>query len=273
MQNELQVPIISKLIHKDTSLRRILVEIFYEVFLGLFKDIFKAVYGFLKTYVVLILYYLKFIVDPDASDILTHRKKGIENSKHTFELLGILTAVIIFLIKQDYLESYELDSLTYGFDGVDSQNDIEQWVMEFKYFIAYAVCYFPVLCLLVLLGRLLRMIFSPIQPGVVMDLVFIHLNNVFFLIAAISSFIVRLNMSASELRIVDKYDMQHYLIQLFNSFGIVFGIILLVFFIRLTMLHKISFIKKVIYIIIIPAIVWTFLFFMEVVISMLMSFF
>ena len=242
--------------------RKILLAIFIEVFLGFFKEIALTVWNFFKQYFVLLWFYLRFIIKPDASDYAVHREKAIANSKNTIELTMLLIVTLIFFIKQGLLNSSSKE-LADIFN-----NDVSQWVMELFIFIIYAIAYFIVLLLLVLLGRLLRIIFSPIESNKVTDLVFIHLNNIFFITAIICSFIVRFNNVATDFAGEDNsYEIMHFMIELFNSFGIAFAVITFIFFIRLTMINKLSVVKSIFYITLVPAIVWAFLFFCELILS------
>ncbi|MES2774041.1 MAG: hypothetical protein V4722_07640 [Bacteroidota bacterium] len=246
--------------------RKILLAIFMEVFLGFFAGIAISIWNFFKHYLLLVWFYILFLIKPNAENYDVHRKKAIDNSKSTFQLIMILTAILIFCIKQGWITgASEENTQAYG-------NDMMAWFMEFVIFIVYAACYFLVLLLLVLLGRLLRKIFSPIESSRVTDLVFIHLNNIFFITAAICSFIIRFDNVASDFLGEDKdYEMEHFQIVLFNTFGIPFAIITFLFFIRLTMINKLPALKSIFYVTLVPAIVFGFLLVCEIFISSFMA--
>lgn len=266
MTPDLTKPIVSKNTLEEKAQRKILLAIFLEVFIGFFKGIAQSLWNFLKQYFLLIWFYMRFIVNPNAEDYAVQREKAIKNSKNTFELIVILTAILIFLIKQNVIISASAENKELF------NNDLSQWGMEFFIFLIYVVCYFVVLILLVLLGRLLRKIFSPIESSRVTDLVFIHLNNIFFIVGAICSFIIRFENVASDFTGEDnEYETTHFMIVLFNTFGIAFAAIVFIFFIRLTMINKLSVGKSIFYFTLVPAIVWTFLFFCELLISAFMA--
>ncbi|MEO7310791.1 MAG: hypothetical protein ABIX01_10370 [Chitinophagaceae bacterium] len=266
MQEDMITPIVPKEILEDKPQQKLLLAIFLEVFVGFFKDIAVSIWDFFKKFILLIWFYLRFIVNPNAEDYWVQREKAIHYSKDTFELILLLTAALIFCIKQGWIVS----ASTSNTDAYN--NDFMQWFMEAVIFLVYAACYFVVLLLLVLLGRLLRKIFSPVESSRVTDLVFVHLNNIFFITAAICSFIIRFDNVASDFEGADKdYEMQHFMIVLFNTFGIAFAIIMFIFFVRLTMINKLPLLKSVLYITLVPAIVWAFLFACELFITAFMA--
>jgi|GEM_PF-4275533 len=243
--------------------RRILVAIFIEVFLGFFKNLGLGVFNFFKRYGDVIWFSLKFVTYPNAEDVALHRKKAIENSRHTFELILIVTGFVIFLIKQGWINSASEDNKN------ALSNDFAQWGIELAFFLYNAIFYFVVLILLVLLGRLLRIIFSAIETAAVTDLVFIHLNNIYFLLATIGGFVMRLNNNISELTTDEDYG--DYVWRLFNQFGIILAVVIFLFFTRWVMINKLTMAKKILYITIVPAIVWLFLFICQFMISIFLA--
>jgi len=262
MQQEMITPITQQNVQDDKPKQKILVAIFLEVFLGFFRDIALSVWNFFKQYFLLLWFYIRFIANPNADDYEKQREKTLHYSKNTFELILILTGILIFCIKQGWIQS-ESQSKVEVYN-----NDIGHWMMQAMLFLVYAACYFVVLFLLVLLGRLLRKIFKPIESSRVTDVVFIHLNNIFFITGAICSFIVRFDNVGSDFMGEDKeYELQYFMIALFNTFGIVFAAIMFVFFIRLTMINRLPVLKSVLYITLVPAVIWGFLFLCEIFIT------
>jgi len=230
--------------------RKILPAIFLEVFIGFFKDMILATFGLLKKYFELLQFYTLFLLKPKIDNYSLHREKGLRYSKYTFELILIATAVVIFLIKVNVIKSSS-DELTELYN-----NDLAQWGMELVIFLVYTGWYFLVLILLILLGRLLRIIFRPAESAGVTDILFIHLNNIYFILAAAWSFYMRFSYSD---RGMDLYDYSHFVIEMTNSFGVVLLIAILVFFIRFAMVNKLTVGKTIIYVTIIPTIAWAFL--------------
>ncbi len=224
--------------------RPILLQLFIEVFLGFFAEIIKGIYGFFRRYFVLIWNCIKFLWKPNADEHTLANANTVNNAKETFELILIITGIAFFLIKQNFLESTdELKSL-YG-------NDVSQYVMELTLFIIYVAFFFVVLIMLVLLGRLLRVLFKPVESRKVTDKVFINLSNIFFIVTVIYSFARKFDpYNATDLQNIEP---AWYAIW-FVTYAIPLAVIVFFFFIRLVMINKLTFGRALVYCIIAPAI-------------------
>ncbi len=208
----------------------ILLRVFYKVFLGFFADIFGGIFNFFKRYVLLVWHCIKFIWNPNAEEHTRANEQTLSNAKETFELILIITTVMLFLIKQNVLNSSDELKELYG-------NDIQQYAVEFVLFLAYAAAYFTVLVILVLLGRLLRKVFKPIESKEVTDKLFINLNNIFFIFTTIYAFVKKFDYDSATL--LEREDAGWYE-NFFIYYFIPLAAILILFFIRLVALNKIT---------------------------------
>lgn len=156
--------------------RSIFVEIPKEFYFGIrnffkrFSDLFKDGFKYLK--------YPSLKVDPFAT------KDYKENCQHTFEFVLLVSALLIFLIKLDVI---------FGEDDMKAvyNNDITQAIAQFYFFLIFAIAYFILVVLSVLLGRLLRIIFKMPVTRQESDILFTYLNNILFLVTASLAFFLR----------------------------------------------------------------------------------
>ncbi len=229
--------------------RPTLIRVFYSVFVEFFTDIGKGVFGFFSRFIVLVWDCLKFIWRPDAEYHEIAKDKTLKNAKYTFQFIIIITSITVFLIKQNIVQSTDDLKEAYG-------NDVFQYIMEFIFFLAYVAIFFLVMILLVLLGRLLRQIFKPIETRDVTDKVFIHLNNIFFLFTIIFAFLQKLD---SENQALLANDSETWAIHFAWFFGSPLLIIVFTFFIRLVMINHAKKTKAVVYGFVVPSIIYAFL--------------
>lgn len=139
---------------------------FFRRFTNLFKDGFK----YLK--------YPSLKIDPFAT------KDYKENCQYTFEYVLLIIALLIFLIKLDWI--YDDDKLKAFYN-----NDISQAMIQFVIFLCFAVAYFIMVLGSVLLGRFFRVIFKIPVTRQESDILFTYLNNILFIITATAAFFVR----------------------------------------------------------------------------------
>lgn len=156
--------------------RSIFVEIPKEFYFGIknfflrFANLFKDGFKYLK--------YPSLKVDPFAT------KDYKENCQHTFEFVLLVVALLIFLIKLDWI---------YGVADLKAvyNNDISQAIMQFMIFVIFAVSYFVLIVVSVLLGRLFRLMFKIPVTRQECDILFTYLNNILFILTASLAFFVR----------------------------------------------------------------------------------
>lgn len=139
---------------------------FFRRFFDLFKDGFK----YLK--------YPSLRVDPFAT------KDYKENCQHTFEYALLMIALLIFLIKLDWIFGEEEMVAVYN-------NDISQAIMQFFIFVIEAVAYVVLVVVAAMLGRLFRVIFKMPVSVQECDILFIYLNNILFILTSSLAFLLR----------------------------------------------------------------------------------
>ena len=216
------------IVHKKE--KPILLRVFYKVFLGFFVEIAAGIFNFFKRYLVLIWKCLTFLWWPNADEHTKANEKTLNNTKETFEFILIITGITLFFIKQGIIVSTEELKNLYG-------NDISQYLMELFLFLIYSMAFFVVLIILVLVGRLLRKIFKPIETRDVTDKVFINLNNTFFIGTVIYSFVRKFDPSNStDIKNVDN----DWYILWGTYYAIPLAVIVFIFFIRLVSINKLT---------------------------------
>ncbi len=156
--------------------RSIFVETPKNFFAGI-RNYFQRIYTFFADGIK----YLKYPslkIDPFAT------KDYKESCQHTFEFVLIVIAMLIFLIKMDWVYGVEDLKKVYN-------NDISQALMQFFIFIIFAVSYFVLVVLAVLAGRSYRKMFAIPVTRQESDILFVYLNNTLFTITAALAFILR----------------------------------------------------------------------------------
>ncbi|MEO5783387.1 MAG: hypothetical protein ABIQ07_08960 [Ginsengibacter sp.] len=187
------------------------IKIFFLRFINLFKDGFK----YLK--------YPSLKIDPFAT------KDYKESCQHTFEFSLVVTALLIFLIKLDWIFGEENLKAVYN-------NDISQALMQFFIFICFAVYYSVLVVVSVLAGRLFRIIFKLPVTRQECDILFTYLNNVLFLITASLAFILRCIVPYRNI----KGDEDTAGVTVFIVYGLIFGIMIFRWAGRFALLNNIK---------------------------------
>ena len=116
-----------------------------------------------------------------------------ESCQQTFEMVLIVMALLIFLIKLDIIPVQAKLSATYG-------NDISQMVLEFLVFVIFAVAYFLMVVCAVMAGRLFRMMFKIPITRHECDILFTYLNNTLFIVTLVISFFARCFVKAETVK-------------------------------------------------------------------------
>lgn len=142
------------------------IKTFFLRFTNLFKDGFK----YLK--------YPSLKIDPFAT------KDYKENCQYTFEFALLVIALLIFLIKMDWIYGDAKLAAVYN-------NDIWQAFIQTFIFLCFAVSYFILVVFAVLTGRLFRIIFKIPITRQECDILFTYLNNILFIITATLAFFNR----------------------------------------------------------------------------------
>ena len=171
----------------------IITSVFRSIFVETPKDFFNGIKNFFKRYITLFGEGYKYLKYPSLKLDPFATKDYKESCQQTFEMVLIVTALIIFLVKMDVIPVETKLSAAYG-------NDISQMLMEFFVFVIFAVVYFLMVVCAVLAGRLFRMIFKIPITRHECDILFTYLNNTLFIITLVISFFARCFVKAETVK-------------------------------------------------------------------------
>jgi hypothetical protein len=170
----------------------VLGHVFKSIFVEIPKDFILSIWGFFKRYFVHYIESFKFFNKPSLKVPPFDKKDFKENTQHSFEIALIITAILLFLIKQDAIPVNKDLQEKYG-------NDLIQMFFEFFIFIIFAAAYAVLIVVSVLSGRLMRALFKiPVTRGE-SDILFAYLNNSFFSISALLAFFFRCSMQYDQI--------------------------------------------------------------------------
>lgn len=170
----------------------VLTTVFRSIFVDGPKDFFGGIGKFFKRYFVHYKTVAKFFYRPSLKATPFDKKDYQESSQLSFEIVLLLFAAILFMIKQAWIPVNKELLSTY-------ENDITQMLMEFLIFLMLAAAFFVQLLLSVLAGRLLRLLFRVPITRKDSDILFCFLNNSFFSLAALLAFTLRLGVQYDQI--------------------------------------------------------------------------
>jgi len=149
------------------------------------KDFFGSIAGFFLRYIRHFGQCLTYFFIPSLKKKPFSQLDFKANAQHTFELLIIALALIIFMEKLEWIPQTTSDLMElYG-------NDLIQKFMEVYFFILFALLYLASAAISIFSGRLLRNLFKAQVSRDESDILFNYLNNSFFSIAAAVAFVLR----------------------------------------------------------------------------------
>ena len=169
----------------------VLWSIFYSIFIETPKDFFEGILGFFGRYFKHFIHSFKYFWNPSLKVAPFDTKDYKEDAQRTFELALIVTAFLIFMIKQDIIPVDKQLQENYG-------NDLMQMVYEFVIFLAFGIAYLVSILGAVIFGRLFKLLFSIRMTGKEVDVLSSYLNNSVFSITVIIAFIFRCDMQFAE---------------------------------------------------------------------------
>lgn len=171
----------------------VLGHVFRSIFVEIPKDFVLGIWNFFKRYFVHYVESFKFFNKPSLKVPPFDKKDFKENTQHSFEIALIITAILLFLIKQNAIPVNKELQENYG-------NDLIQMFFEFFIFVIFAVAYAVLIVASVLSGRLMRSLFKiPVTRGE-SDILFAYLNNSFFSISALLAFFFRCSMQYEQIK-------------------------------------------------------------------------
>lgn len=170
----------------------VLTYVFKSIFVEVPRNFFLGIGDFFKRYYRHYVEAFSFLNKPSLKVPPFSKKDFKENTKHSFEIALIFTAVLFFLIKQDIIPADKELQAHYG-------NDVMQMFMEFMVFLIFALAYSALIVLSVLSGRLIRSVFKVPVTRTESDILFAYLNNSFFSIGAMLAFLFRCTMQYEQI--------------------------------------------------------------------------
>lgn len=204
----------------------IITSVFKSIFVEIPKEFYFGIKNFFRRYIDLFRDGFKYLKYPSLKIDPFATKDYKENCQHTFEFALVVIALLIFLIKLDWI--YGVDKLKAVYN-----NDISQAIMQFLIFIIFAVSYFVLIVLAVLAGRAYRSIFKMPVTRQESDILFTYLNNILFTITAAIAFINRCIIPFEN---VEGNDTISYIIMAIYTIG--FGILIFRWSGRLALLNN-----------------------------------
>ena len=162
----------------------IITSVFKSIFVETPKDIYVSIKIFFLRYASLFTDAYKYLKSPSLKIKPFSTKDYKESCQHTFELLIIITGILIFMIKLDWIPAQQELQAIYN-------NDLQQMFFQLMIFVIFAVSYFILIILAVIAGRTYRYLFKIPVTKQEVDILFTYLNNSLFIIMAIVAFLMR----------------------------------------------------------------------------------
>ena len=206
----------------------IITSVFKSIFVEIPKEFYYGVKNFFLRYINLFKDGFKYLKYPSLKLEPFSHKDYKENCQQTFEFALIVIGLIIFLIKMDWISGQDTLKAVYN-------NDVSQAFIQFFIFVVFAVSYFVLVVLSVLVGRLFRVIFKLNMTRHESDILFAYLNNTLFLIACSISLVLRCFLSYE--MVIDNDPLEYGLI-IFYVLG--FGILIFRWAMRFSLLNNIN---------------------------------
>lgn len=170
----------------------VLSHVFKSIFVEIPKDFFLGIWNFFRRYSRHYAESFKFFNKPSLKVPPFDKKDFKENTQHSFEIALIVTAALIFLIKQNVIPVNKELQEQYG-------NDLIQMFMEFAIFLIFAVAYTVLIVVSVLSGRFIRSVFKVAVTRSESDILFAYLNNSFFSVSALLAFLFRCSIQYDQI--------------------------------------------------------------------------
>jgi len=207
----------------------IITSVFKSIFVETPKDFFASIKNFFLRFVNLFKDGFKYLKYPSLKIDPFATKDYKENCQYTFEYVLLVIALLIFLIKLDWIFGEEELLKVYN-------NDISQAIMQFMIFVIFAVAYFILIIVTVLIGRLFRVVFKLPVTRHESDILFTYLNNIIFLITSSLAFFLRCivpfrNVEGQENTVA---------VVMLSSYALIYGIMIYRWSKRFSLLNNLS---------------------------------
>ncbi len=210
----------------------IITSVFRSIFVETPKDLFNSIKNFFLRYITLFKEGFKYLKYPSLKLDPFATKDYKESCQHTFELVMIVTATLIFLVKMGWIPAEQSLANMYN-------NDLGQMFIEFFVFLCFAVAYFILIVLAVFAGRVFRILFKIPITRQECDILFTYLNNTLFGITAIVAMLVRCFVQYESVK-----ESTIFPLAIFGFYIIVFAILVYKWSVRFSLLNQVPEGKK-----------------------------
>lgn len=207
----------------------IITSVFKSIFVEIPKEFYIGIRNFFRRFIYLFTDGFKYLKYPSLKIDPFATKDYKESCQHTFEFSLLVSALLIFLIKMDWIFGEEALKAAYN-------NDISQALMQLFIFLCFGVSYSILVVVSVLTGRLFRIMFKIPITRQESDILFTYMNNVLFLITSSLAFILRCivpfrNVEGEESGVAGA---------MIIIYGLLFGILIFRWAARLALLNNVS---------------------------------
>lgn len=206
----------------------IITSVFRSIFIETPKDFFSSIKNFFLRFYNLFRDGFKYLRYPSLKIDPFATKDYKENCQYSFEFALLVIALLIFLIKLNWIYGVDKQKEAYN-------NDITQAIIQFIIFLCFAVSYFVLVLCAVLAGRFFRMIFKMPVTRQESDILFTYLNNILFIITAALAFFLRCIVPYEN---VEGNDSITYII--FGVYSLLFGVMIFRWAARLALLNNLK---------------------------------
>ncbi len=204
----------------------IISSVFRSIFIETPKDFYYGIKNFFLRYINLFKDGFKYLKFPSLKLDPFAQKDYKDNCQQTFEYALLVVAMLIFLIKMNWIYGVEDLKVVYN-------NDISQALLQFFIFIIFAIAYFLLVVLSVLFGRLFRIFFKMPVTRQECDILFTYLNNIFFILTASTAFVVRCIVPAEN---IEGNDTIPFIVM--GIYTVIFGLLIFRWAARLALLNN-----------------------------------
>lgn len=215
----------------------VLTSVFRSIFVETPKDFFGGIFGFFARYIRHFVDGFKYFWKPSLKVPPFEDKDFKEDCQRTFEFALIVTGILIFMVKMNWIPSDEATMELYY------SNDIMQMFVELLIFSIFAISYFLFMLITVMVGRLCRLLFSIPAARRETDILFTYLNNSLFSIAVIVSFMFRCGLHGKQVE-----DDEVFMANVFAIYFLLFTPAIILWSIRFVKYHPMSWLRRILFI-------------------------
>lgn len=214
----------------------VLTSVFRSIFVETPKDFFGGIFGFFARYIRHFIDGIKYFWKPSLKVPPFEDKDFREDCQRTFELALIVTAILIFMVKMDWIPSTLEAQEVYG-------HDVMQMLMEVFFFSMFAISYSLFMLITVIAGRLCRLLFRIPATRQETDILFTYLNNSLFSITLVVSFMFRCGLNWEKVK-----DDEVFANNVAAIYFLLFTPAIILWSVRFVKYHRMSLIRRILFI-------------------------